>query len=244
MSARTQSRPERPRQAADALAPLGSVLQEQDTHRVDLAQRLHRDVAGGLVACATMSEMIRHELKQTGDNGSLSGMLTNLEAALRQTIQVVRDLTGEQLPAVLKTFGLGGALRQLADGSGCPVALTVNGEEPSLPLSQRLCLHQVLSALIHRIRQHADASHIEVIAMFDPSRMEILIEHNGVDVMRSLSPDDTTLAAMRGRISLLGGRLLLSRSAGDAQRRARLVVPLPINTGDIPPPTSQNPALS
>src|SRR6186997_2748621 len=101
-------RTERPRQTADALAPLGSVLHEQDARRVDLAQRLHRDVAGGLVACATMSEMIRHELGQSGENASLSGMLTHLETTLRQTIQVVRDLTGEQIPAVLKTFGLGG----------------------------------------------------------------------------------------------------------------------------------------
>src|SRR6188508_1333733 len=117
MRVRPATRPARLRPAADARAPLGSVLQEQDTRRVDLAQRLHRDVAGGLVACASMSEMIRHELRQTGGNVALTGMLTNLESALRHTIQVVRDLTGEQLPAVLKTFGICGALEQLAEAA-------------------------------------------------------------------------------------------------------------------------------
>ncbi len=244
MNARAQARTERPRLPADAIAPLGSVLQEQDTHRVDLAQRLHRDVAGGLVACTTLSEMIRHELQHGGGNPELSGMLTSLETALRQTIQVVRDLTGEQLPSVLKTFGIGGALRQLVDEAGSPIELTLNGDEPALGLSQRLCLHQVLQALIQRIRHHAAASRIEIVGSFDPARVEILIEHDGTDVMRALSPGDAALAAIKGRLSLLGGRLLLSRQAEDGLRRARVVVPLPVHTSEISPQSSQPAALS
>jgi signal transduction histidine kinase len=166
-------------------------------------------------------------------------MLTNLETALRQTIRVVRDLTGEQLPAVLKTFGIGGALRQLANDPGTPIELTVTGEEPDLTLSQRLCLHHVISAVIGRIRAHASASHIEVIGMFEPSRLEILIEHDGADVMRAVAPDDAALATIKGRISHLGGRLLLSRSSGDGTCRARLVLPLPITKADISPQTPQ-----
>jgi signal transduction histidine kinase len=223
---------------------LGSVLQEQDTRRVDLAQRLHRDVAGGLVACASMSEMIRYEVRQSGDNDALAGMLTNLESALRHTIQVVRDLTGEQLPAVLKTFGICGALQQLAEGAGTRMELTLTGDEPALPLSQRLCLHHALSALIHRIREHANASHIEVIAMFEPARMEILLEHDGLDVMRPLSADDATLATVKGRVSHLGGRLLLSRIADSGPRRVRLVLPLPVTTSDITSETSHPAPLS
>jgi signal transduction histidine kinase len=219
------------------LAPLGSVLQEQDTRRVDLAQRLHRDVAGGLVACATMSEMIRHELRHAGDSDALSSMLTNLESALRHTIQVVRDITGEQLPSVLKTFGIGGALRQLAEDAGGIVALSLAGDEPALTLSQRLCLHHILSDLVHRIRSHAGAAHIELIGSFEPSRMEILIEHDGADVMRPLSETDTALAAVKGRISHLGARLLISRNSGGATRSVRLVMPLPITTADIPTTT-------
>jgi signal transduction histidine kinase len=239
MSVSTPTRPEKPlRQSADTLAPLGSVLQEQDTRRVDLAQRLHRDVAGGLVACATMSEMIRQELRNGGGNDALTGMLTSLESALRQTIQVVRELTGEQLPSVLKTFGVAGALQQIADDAGTRIELTLSGAEPSLPLSQRLCLHQILQALIQRIRQRGTASSIEVICMFEPSRMEVLIEHDGMDVMHALSDDDATLAAIKGRISLLGGRLLLSRHSHDGPRRVRLVVPFPLTTGEIPPPTT------
>jgi glucose-6-phosphate-specific signal transduction histidine kinase len=188
--------------------------------------------------------MIRHELRQSGGNAALTGMLTNLESALRHTIQVVRDLTGEQLPAVLKTFGIGGALQQLAESAGSRIELTLTGDEPALPLSQRLCLHHVLSALINRIRQHANASHIEVIAMFEPARMEFLLEHDGSDVMRSLSADDATLASVKGRISHLGGRLLLSRTADSAPRRVRLVLPLPITTSDITSATPHPAPLS
>jgi hypothetical protein len=62
--------------------------------------------------------------------------------------------------------------------------------------------------------------------------MEFLLEHDGSDVMRPLSADDATLASIKGRISHLGGRLLLSRTADSAPRRARLVLPLPITTSD------------
>jgi glucose-6-phosphate-specific signal transduction histidine kinase len=98
-------------------------------------------------------------------------------------------------------------------------------------------LHHVLSALLLRIRQHANAKHIEVIGMFEPVRMEILIEHDGAEVMRTLAADDNTLAAIKGRISHLGGRLLVSRSAGDGPRRMRLVMPFPITTANIPTET-------
>jgi signal transduction histidine kinase len=191
-----------------------------------------------------MSEMIRHEVRQSSDNIALAGMLTNLESALRHTIQVVRDLTGEQLPAVLKTFGICGALQQLAEEGGTRIELTLSGDEPALSLSQRLCLHHVLSALIQRIRQRANASHIEVIAMFEPSRMEILLEHDGIDVMRGLSDDDAMLATVKGRISHLGGRMLLSRAADGAPRRIRLVLPLPITTSDITSETSHPASFS
>jgi signal transduction histidine kinase len=238
MSVQTANRAARaPRQVADSLAPLGSVLREQDSRRVDLAQRLHRDVAGGLVACATMSEMIRHELRDSGGNDAALSMLSNLESALRQTIQVVRDLTSEQLPAVLKTFGVSGALQQLAEGSGTRIELTISGEEPALPLSQRLCLHEILETLILRIRRGAEASKVEVICMFEPARMEVLIEHDGADVMHAVASDDSTLAAIKGRIALLGGRLLVNR-ASETPRRVRLVVPLPLTTADIPPPNT------
>jgi signal transduction histidine kinase len=183
-------------------------------------------------------------VRQSSDNIALAGMLTNLESALRHTIQVVRDLTGEQLPAVLKTFGICGALQQLAEEGGTRIELTLSGDEPALSLSQRLCLHHVLSALIQRIRQRANASHIEVIAMFEPSRMEILLEHDGIDVMRGLSDDDAMLATVKGRISHLGGRMLLSRAADGAPRRIRLVLPLPITTSDITSETSHPASFS
>ena len=234
MSTLTKSRPERSRSvAADALAPLGSVLQEQDTRRMDLAHRLHKDVAGGLVACATMSEMIRTELQNHGGNDAMSGMLTNLEATLRQTIQVVRDLTGEQIPAVLKTFGLGCALEQFAqesENSPCKVDVAVTGTEPALPLSQRLSLHQILQALVDRTRQFARASKLDIICVFETNRVEVLIEHDGVDVMQKSTPDQAALAAVKGRIALLGARLLVSRSTSDGLCRVRLVIPLPIKS--------------
>lgn len=248
MSTLTKTRPERPRQVADVLAPLGSVLQEQDTRRLDLAQRLHRDVAGGLVACATMSEMIRYELKHSGGNDAMAGMLTNLEAALRQTIQVVRDLTGEQLPAVLKTFGLGCALQQLAQDKAediCRVEVAISGQEPAIPLSQRLSLHQILQALVHRILKQGTAWKVDVICVFDPARVEVLIEHNGADVMNKGSHDQPALAAIKGRIKLIGARLLVSRSTEEGLCRLRLVIPLPIkgdNLSESQPPSSPTPA--
>lgn len=248
MSALTKTRPERPRPAVDVLAPLGSVLKEQDTRRLDLAQRLHRDVAGGLVACATMSEMIRHELAHSGGNDAMAGMLTNLEAALRQTIQVVRDLTGEQLPAVLKTFGLGCALEQLAQEAGdggCRVEVAISGQEPVMPITHRLSLHQILQSLVRRILKHGTAWKVDVICVFDPARVEVLIEHNGADVMNKASQDQPALAAIKGRIKLIGARLLVSRSTEQGLCRLRLVIPLPLkgdHLSDSQPPSSPTPA--
>jgi glucose-6-phosphate-specific signal transduction histidine kinase len=131
---------------------------------------------------------------------------------------------------VLKTFGLGCALQQFAEDhglAGCHVELTISGDEPDIPLTRRLSLHQVLLTLIHRIRQHAAASKLDVICIFDPARVEVLIEHDGADVMNRQSQDQATLAGVRGRIALLGARLLVSRNTDQGLRRVRLVIPLP-----------------
>lgn len=86
------------------LQALRCLVKEEDAQRVDLAHVLHKDMAGGLVACASLGEMMRHELANGGDAASVGRLLGSLDSTLRQTLQLVRDMTEKQFPPVLKAF--------------------------------------------------------------------------------------------------------------------------------------------
>ena len=62
---------------------------------------------------ASLGEMMRHELANGGDSASVGKLLGTLDATLRQTLQLVRDMTEKQFPPVLKAFGLHVALPSL-----------------------------------------------------------------------------------------------------------------------------------
>lgn len=200
---------------APLLQALSCLLKQDDEHRVNLAQQLHREVAGGLVAGTSLGEMIRHELAQGGDAASVGRLLTTLDATLRQTLQVVRDMTEDQFPPVLKAFGLNVALQQLVRGLGEGFAgslvLHINGDEPPFDLTRRLNLFRITQSLLNHCVRYAKTSWVEVACRSSSDRLEITIDHDGSDHVWTNSGAEAELAAIEARCVLLGTRMQVMR---------------------------------
>lgn len=203
-------------------------LENEDLHRLDLARRLHRDVAGNLVACNAVSEMIRHQLAQGGSAG-ITTMLAGIDTALRQTLQVVRELTEEQLPPVLTAFGLGAALQQLVKqiggGFSGSLVLHVNEEELGLDPVRRLCLFRVLQLMIRRCVCDARATRIEVTCLATPGQVECSIDHDGDADPWAGTDGNGELATIKARCALLQGTFHITRSPVGTGLHTRLLVP-------------------
>jgi len=197
--------------AAMLLQALSNLLKEDDAQRVDLAHLLHKDMAGGLVACASLGEMMRHELANGGDTVSVGKLLGSLDATLRQTLQLVRDLTEKQFPPVLKAFGLHVALQQLVRNVGENFAgslvLHINGDEPSFDLASRLNLFRIMQALLKHCVRFADTSWVEVTCRASADKLEITIDHDGGDSVWKETGAGSEMAVIEARCALLGSRM-------------------------------------
>ncbi len=211
---------------ADALR---NALQETDTHRLDLARRLHGNVAGNLVACTAVIEMIRHQLAHAGGQPGIAGMLTGIDSTLRQTLQFVRELNEEQLPPVLTAFGLGAALQQFVKqvGGGFSGSLVLHLKEEELGLDhlRRLHLFRVLQMILTRIVCHARATWVEVTCAGARGGLECTIDHDGDTSLWTDAGARSELATITARCALLGCALHLAPSPTGTGQRMRLHVP-------------------
>lgn len=212
------------------LQTLSSLLKDDDARRVEYAQHLHGDVAGGLVACSSLGEMMRHELANEADPASLGKLLASLDSALRQTLHLVRDLTEGQFPPVLKAFGLYAALQQLVRNIGENFAgslmLHINGDEPKFELAHRLNLFRLMQTLLKHCVRYANTSWVEVTCRATPEKLEITIDHDGSGNIWMEGSGWPDVAVIQARCMLLGSRLEVMRSStGGSSRISVLALP-------------------
>lgn len=214
------------------LQALSCLLKENDGYRVELAQQLHKDMAGGLVACTSLGEMMRHELAHGADATSLGKLLQSLDSTLRQSLQLVRDLTEEQFPPVLKAFGLNVALQQLVRSIGENFAgslvLHINGDEPKFEIVSRLNLFRIMQSLLKHCVRYAKTSWVEVTCRAAPEKIEITIDHDGGDSIWAETGNGSEMAVIQARCLLLGCRLQVMRAGpGSSSRVSLLAYPTP-----------------
>lgn len=187
--------------ASEVLRALGRALKGEDFRKIDVSNTLHKDVAGSLVACASLGEMMRHEMAHGCNMDKLEQLLGSLDSAMRQALQVVRDLSEGLFPPVLKAFGLHVALQQLVRGItedfAGSLVLHINGDETRLDLATRLNVFQIMQALLTRCVAHEQTSWIEVTCQPAPDRMEITIDHNGGEEVWSTSGGEMAVVQAR-----------------------------------------------
>ena len=208
---------------------LERLLIEDDSARITLSQRLHKDIAGGLVVCTSISEMIRHELGRAASASDIEKIHQNLDAALRQVLGLVREITEGLFPPVLKVFGIQAALQQLARNltprfSGS-LLLNISGDEPSVSLPHRLGIYRIVEEMIELCVRSAEASWIEV-TMQHPELGEaaIFIDHDGKQDIWKADEGSSAMSIIQARCRALGASFKISTSGlGDRTRLALLL---------------------
>lgn len=215
--------------APEVLRALGRALKSEDFRKIDVSNSLHKDVAGSLVACTSLGEMMRHELANGCSQAKLTGLLGSLDSAMRQALQVVRELSEGLVPPVLKAFGLNVALQQLVRGitedfTGSLV-LHINGDETRLDLGTRLNLFHIMQALLVRCVQHEETSWIEVSCRAGAEKLLITIDHNGgPDVWADEGEGSAEMALVQARCLVPGLTLELEPAGPVGVCRLTLVV--------------------
>lgn len=212
-----------------ATTALQRSLQEADLHRLDMARRLHKDVAGNLVACSALSEMVRSQLNAAnGKAAEAAATLGRIDAAVRDALQVVRSLTEEQFPPVLAAFGLKAALQQFVKTTvgGFSGALILNVDEGELGLdpAQRLNLFRILQVMIRRCVCDSRSTVVEVNCVASPRHIECSIDYDGDPELWSAAARADEIALIKARCGLLGCEFRTCPSPTGGASRVTLIV--------------------
>lgn len=173
---------------------------------------------------------MRHELANGGDKANVSRLLGSLDATLRQTLQLVRDMTEKQFPPVLKAFGLNVALQQLVRNIGENFAgslvLHISGDEPQFDLTSRLNLFRIMQALLKHCVRFADTSWVEVTCRASAEKLEITIDHDGGDSIWKETGAGSEMAIIEARCALLGSRMeIMGAGPGGSSRVCLMALP-------------------
>jgi len=180
----------------------------EDFRKIDVSCCLHKDVAGSLVACSSLGEMMRHEIAHGCSMDKLEHLLASLDSAIRQALQVVRELSEGLFPPVLKAFGLNVALQQLVrditENFTGSLVLHINGDEAKIDLATRLNLFHIIQSLLTRCVQQEETSWIELTSRGSSEQMEITIDHNGGKDVWEQDSDGGEMALVQARCLIPG----------------------------------------
>lgn len=191
-----------------------SVIDGQEKERQRLSRELHDGLGQNLVAIKLKLESIPHDI-----DGELNATLAQVKQMFNHTIEEVRRISNNLMPAALKEFSLAVVLRNLCNevesNSGISVGLTV-GVLPE-PIDQLLktYVYRIVQEALTNVIKHSGASRANITVYADFSNLHLIIEDNGVGFNTS-TPTDTGngLYNMKERAILLNGSINIISSQG------------------------------
>lgn len=187
----------------------------RDDERLMLARALH-DELGGLLTAAKL-DIAR--LRRTVESSHLELLprVDHLRDILDEGIAVKRRAIEELMPSPLHQLGLSEALQQLvADfraASSTEVQETIGALE--LDATRRNVCYQFIKECLQNIRQHANASKVELSVVQSAGEVLLQVHDNGQGFDPEANPRNAFgLKSLRYRLQMLGGQLTVQSAPG------------------------------
>jgi signal transduction histidine kinase len=152
---------------------------------------------------------------------------------LDDTIDAVRQISRDLMPATLEKFGLGTAVRELAERLQATAHIQIGVVEMGtrtttlLSRSQELMLFRIVQELLNNAIKHAQATYIEVVLAYGEG-VQLSVEDNGVGLTREQRArsglGSLGLFNVESRLQLLGANLAVEEQKTDG---CKITVTLP-----------------
>lgn len=193
---------------------LRSVINGQELERQRLSRELHDGLGQMLIALKLKLENV-----QTTENCDTQKMVQEVKTTFNTTIDEVRRISNDLMPAVLYEFGLPTALRNLLEavkeGNTLKVKLDVKGKYDDLDKTTKTYLYRIAQEAVSNAVKHSGASVIEMKLRREDGEISMQIEDNGCgfDTESVVVVRGNGLLNMRERATLLKGRLEIGPGA-------------------------------
>lgn len=196
---------------------------EEEIKRIAL--ELHEGVGQTLYSVYTGIQF----LESNSNNEEMKTYIQEMGDILEKTIQEIRCLSVELHPPTLTTMGFTPAMKSYLNlytsTYGIVVEMKEEGSEFQLPETQRITMFRVCQEALGNIAKYADTLKAEIQLVWEMGRLTVVIEDDGegFDVVENWHMPG--LAAMRGRMQLIGGDCIISSEIGKGTK-IKFVLPL------------------
>ena len=204
---------------------LRSVIDGQETERQRLSRELHDGIGQSLIALKLKMENIdiTRDKKQ-------EEKMQDAKLFLNQTIDEVRRISNDLMPAVLQEFGLVTALKNLlrmaGEGSGIKISFSSAGENGHPDKQIQMYVYRIAQEGISNMIRHAHATEVSLHLQISEQAISMELEDNGIGFIPELVNTNKShgLQNMKERTELLQGQFIL-RTERNKGTMIKIVIP-------------------
>lgn len=197
---------------------LEATLDSQEAERSRVAGDLHDSIGGMLSA-------VRVGLSAIGRQLSDTHILDAQKQMLDDTIESVRKISRELMPATLEKFGLIPAVRELCEKMQATTQIQIGvmelGETRQISLKRRLMVYRITQELLNNAFKHSKATYIEVVFDFKEN-LYLIVEDNGIGIdpkhMEESGRKSLGLFNIQSRVQLLSATVTIDRDKRDGSK--------------------------
>jgi two-component system sensor histidine kinase DegS len=202
------------------------IINAQESERQRLANQLHDGPAQSLTNLILQAEICERLLGS--DPTRAKSELTELKQAVTNTFQKVREFIFDLRPMMLDDLGLNPTLKKSIEDfeqkSGLACNLTITGKDQRLPPHVEVTIFRVVQELLKNIRNHAQATHIQIALNVTDDQAIVAVEDDGsgFDVNEALAAANQRktigLTTIKDQLDMLDGDFKLESDLGRGTR--------------------------
>jgi two-component system sensor histidine kinase UhpB len=202
----------------------GRVLAGQEAERLRIAQELHDQVGQELTA--VLLGLARVEARVPAE---LRPDVTEVQDAVRDSLDDVREIALELRPEALDDLGLESALAVLAERfaerAGLAVTVRMDDKLPLLPAEVELVVYRVAQEALTNVARHAGAAEASLELASTDRAVVLVVGDRGRGLPAGQSPG-AGIRGMRERAGLIGAELTVGPQRDGGGCRVELTVPV------------------
>lgn len=200
-----------------------TIIETQEEERRNIGSALHDSVAQLLYG---MRLNLQHFVMEHGN----AERIMPVKKMLNEVIHEIRNISMDLFPSVIEEFGLGPAIKSMADRFSFPGFKVVTVfQENCEKISQRmkLAIYRIVQELLNNCMKHAVANHV-LIRIMRSKNNEIRIEvrDNGRGFARKIEKcieEGTGIRNIRSRIKLYQGEIRIEDNNPGTRVTVRLI---------------------
>jgi len=183
-----------------------SMIDGQESERQRLSRELHDGLGQNMLA--TKLRLERFKGKNNEDD---SKIIEEVKRLLTDTIQEVRTISNDLMPAVLEEFGLQKAIENLCKGlvvdTNINTELNFRFDHDKLSNKAEIYLFRIIQEAVNNIVRHSGADLLQIEITGHEDNIEVKISDNGIGFNSADVQKGKGLTNIADRVDLLNGKL-------------------------------------